>query len=366
MLRGLTASTGAMVAAATTSLPERAAQGRNYDYRYAWIRDQCYAGRAAAVIGDNALLDSAVQFVSERVLTDGPDLRPAYTVTGGPVPDQQDVTLPGYPGAPVRTGNWVNRQFQLDALGEALLLLTAADGRGRLHDDGRRAVTTLVEAIRKRDHDADAGIWEIDDRRWAHSRLMCAAGLRAAADAPSLGSRHRRRMRPGADTPTSSSARWTETACTTPDAGSVHPSTTQSTQPCSCPASEARSSPHDPRNVATIRAVLEELTDDGYVYRFRHDDHRPLHETEGAFTLCGFWMSLALLNLGRREDALRWFERNRAAMGPPGLLAEEYDVVQRQLRGNLPQAFVHAQLIETAHRLGQAGVSSHGFQARAR
>ena len=88
VLRGLTGSTGAMVAAATTSLPERADQGRNYDYRYAWIRDQCYAGQAAAAIGDHTLLDGAVRFVSERVLTDGPDLRPAYTAAGGPVPDQ--------------------------------------------------------------------------------------------------------------------------------------------------------------------------------------------------------------------------------------------------------------------------------------
>ena len=91
-----------------------------------------------------------------------------------------------------------------------------------------------------------------------------------------------------------------------------------------------------------------------------------LHESEGAFVLCGFLMSLAQLNLGRREDAVRWFERNRAAMGPPGLFAEEYDVVQRQLRGNLPQAFVHALLLESADRLGQAGVNSVGFQARAR
>ena len=81
----------------------------------------------------------------------------------------------------MRTGNWVNNQFQLDALGEALLLLAAADGRGRLTDDGRKAVTTLVAAIGKRQDEPDAGIWEIDDRRWAHSRLMCAAGLRAAA-----------------------------------------------------------------------------------------------------------------------------------------------------------------------------------------
>jgi GH15 family glucan-1,4-alpha-glucosidase len=122
----------------------------------------------------------------------------------------------------------------------------------------------------------------------------------------------------------------------------------------------------DPRNLATVSAVLEELSDDGYVYRFRHDRERPLHESEGAFVLCGFLMSLAQLNLDRREDAVRWFERNRAAMGPPGLFAEEYDVVQRQLRGNLPQAFVHALLLESAHRLGQAGVNSVGFQARAR
>ena len=365
VLRGLTSSTGAMVAAATTSLPERAAQGRNYDYRYAWIRDQCYAGRAAAVIGDHTLLDSAVEFVSERVLADGPDLRPAYTVTGGRVPDEHDVTLPGYPGAPVRAGNWVNHQFQLDALGEALLLLSAADGCGRLHDDGRRAVTTLVEAIRKRDQDPDAGIWEIDDRRWAHSRLMCAAGLRAAADAPTLGSHG------------DAAATWrrhAEELITSVDQDCRHTSGRWQRSPLDdsvdaallLPGIRGAVVPNDPRNLATIRAVLEDLTDDGFVYRFRHDDHRPLHESEGAFVLCGFWLSLALLNLGRREDALRWFERNRAAMGPPGLLAEEYDVVQRQLRGNLPQAFVHAQLIETAHRLGEAGVSSHGFQTRAR
>ena len=365
ILRGLTSSTGAMVAAATTSLPERAAQGRNYDYRYAWIRDQCYAGRAAAVIGDHTLLDSAVEFVSERVLADGPDLRPAYTVTGGRVPDEHDVTLPGYPGAPVRAGNWVNHQFQLDALGEALLLLSAADGCGRLHDDGRRAVTTLVEATRKRDQDPDAGIWEIDDRRWAHSRLMCAAGLQAAADAPTLGSHG------------DVAATWrrhAEELITSVDQDCRHTSGRWQRSPLDdsvdaallLPGIRGAVVPNDPRNLATIRAVLEDLTDDGFVYRFRHDDHRPLHESEGAFVLCGFWLSLALLNLGRREDALRWFERNRAAMGPPGLLAEEYDVVQRQLRGNLPQAFVHAQLMETAHRLGQAGVSSQGFQARAR
>jgi hypothetical protein len=83
VLRGLTSSGGGMVAAATMSLPERAEQGRNYDYRYCWIRDQCYAGQAVAAAGAHPLLDDAVRFVSERVLADGPQLKPAYRVTGG-------------------------------------------------------------------------------------------------------------------------------------------------------------------------------------------------------------------------------------------------------------------------------------------
>jgi hypothetical protein len=111
-----------MVAACTTSLPEHTRQGRNYDYRYAWIRDQCYAGQAVAKHGAHPLMDDAVRFVTERLLTDGSQLTPAYTVDGGPVPDQRRLQLAGYPGGSDIVGNWVNQQFQLDAFGEALLL----------------------------------------------------------------------------------------------------------------------------------------------------------------------------------------------------------------------------------------------------
>src|SRR5689334_8093189 len=155
VLRGLTSSTGAMVAAATTALPERAEQGRNYDYRYAWIRDQCFAGQAAAVVGGHDLLDAAVRFVTERVHDDGARLLPAYTVTGERVPDERRLTLPGYPGAPTQVGNHAGEQFQLDAFGESLLLLASADRAGRLDADGWRAVETLVDAIEKRGDEPD-------------------------------------------------------------------------------------------------------------------------------------------------------------------------------------------------------------------
>ena len=98
VLRGLTSSGGGMVAAATMSLPERASQGRNYDYRYVWIRDQCFTGQAIAAAGAHPLLDDAVSFVSARLLDDGPKLTPAYTTGGGRVPDQRSLHLPGYPG----------------------------------------------------------------------------------------------------------------------------------------------------------------------------------------------------------------------------------------------------------------------------
>ncbi|MET7326014.1 glycoside hydrolase family 15 protein, partial [Streptomyces sp. NPDC005549] len=102
---------------------------------------------------------------------------------------------------------------------------------------------------------------------------------------------------------------------------------------------------------AATRAYVESrLAEDGYLYRFEHSGV-PLGEAEGAFLLCGFTMALATHRVGDRVGAFRWFERTRAACGPPGLFAEEYDVRQRQLRGNLPQAFVHAMMLECAVRL---------------
>jgi GH15 family glucan-1,4-alpha-glucosidase len=107
----------------------------------------------------------------------------------------------------------------------------------------------------------------------------------------------------------------------------------------------------DPRTRQTLQAYLAELTEDGYAYRFRHDAG-PLGDAEGAFLLCGFIVALALHQQGDEVGAARWFERTRAACGPPGLFSEEYDVAQRQMRGNLPQAFVHALMLECAVRLG--------------
>jgi GH15 family glucan-1,4-alpha-glucosidase len=354
VLRGLTASTGAMVAAVTTSLPERLEGGRNYDYRYAWIRDQCYAGLAVAAHGPHPLLAGTVRFVTERLLADGPDLMPAYTVAGEPIPGERAPRLPGYPGGTVRTGNRVIGQFQLDGLGEALELLAAAARLDTLAEENWQAAAIAAEAIEKRWTEPDAGIWELENQHWTHSRLACVSGLRslaAAATGPPGGPGHRQ------------AARWSGLADTLLASlgDAVHPSGRWQRSPedprvdaaLLLPVIRGTLPADDPRNRATVRAVQDELTEDGYVYRFRHDA-RPLHKSEGAFLLCGFWLAQVAQACGDTIEAARWFERNRAACGPAGLYTEEYDVHQRQSRGNLPQAFVHAGLLECAVRLSAA------------
>ncbi len=348
VLRGLTSAGGGMVAAATTSLPERAEQGRNYDYRYVWIRDQCFAGEAVAAAGPHPLLDDAVKFVGARLLDDGPNLTPAYTIVGGPVPSQQKLKLPGYPGAEAIVGNHVNAQFQLDAFGESLLLLAAAARHDHLDTDGWRAAEVAADAIAARWTDPEAGIWELDDENWTESRLICVAGLRAISQAAPSGG---------------NSGRWlalSEAILAETAASSTHPTGRWQRAPGDAKVDAALLFPpirgavpaDDPRTLATLAAIDEELGEDGYLYRFRQQPG-PLGDAEGAFLLCGFTMALASHQQGNEVQARRWFERNRAACGPPGLYTEEFDVMQRQLRGNLPQAFVHALMLECTARLAR-------------
>ena len=346
VMRGLTSRSGGMVAAATTSLPERAEAGRNYDYRYVWIRDQCYAGQAVAAAGDHPLLESAVRFVGERLLADGERMTPAYTSLAGRVPDQHSVDLPGYPGGHNRVGNWVNRQFQLDIFGESLLLFSAAAQRDQMTTDSWRAAVIAADAIANRWTEPDAGIWEIDNQRWTHSRLICAAGLRALAEQVP---------------PQGAAANWLALAdkiTAETSSSSLHSSGRWQRSPGDAgldaalllPALRGAIPADDPRTLATLEAYQHELTVNGYAYRFRHDQ-RPLADAEGAFTFCGFLLSLALNQQHHQVEAAAWYERTRSCCGPPQVYSEEYDATEFQMRGNLPQAFVHALHLEATARL---------------
>jgi hypothetical protein len=347
VLNGLTSARGGMVAAATTSLPERADTGRDYDYRYAWVRDQCYAGIAVAAHGPHPLLDRAVRFVADRLLEDGADLRPAYTVDGEPLPPERDLPFAGYPGGGDRIGNHAGRQFQLDVFGEALQLFAAAARHGVLDARAAKAAQVAADAIASRWTQPDAGLWELENRWWTHSRLCCVVGLREA-------SRHLR-------TPTSADwsrladtiLRVTRSRCLHRDGHWQRAADDDGPEAALLlPLARGALPRTDPSLARTRAQVVRQLAVDGHVYRFRHGDER-LGDAEGAFLLCGFTMALAAHAQGRPSEAARWFERTRSACGPAGLFAEEYDVAQRQLRGNLPQGFVHALMLECSARFGR-------------
>ena len=348
-LRGLTDTDGATVAAVTTALPERADAGRNYDYRYGWIRDTCYIGRAgAAVEGGEAMLDDAVRWVCARVLADGVSTSPAYRADGTPVPEPSALGLPGYPGGSDVVGNQVRHQFQLDLFGEVLLLLANAASHDRLDSDGWDAAELAIRAIAERSEEEEHGIWEIGPDHWTHSRLICVAGLRAIAEYAPL-ARH-----------VTTSLSLADHLLSVADRTALHPSGRWQRSPsdprvdASLLLAEIRGAvpSEDPRSVATRHAVIDELCEDDYIYRYA-EPGESLGQNEGAFLICNFWMSLAYLQCGETTKGAQYFERTRASCSSSGLFSEEYDVAQRQLRGNLPQAFVHALLIETAATVGR-------------
>jgi GH15 family glucan-1,4-alpha-glucosidase len=192
----------------------------------------------------------------------------------------------------------------------------------------------------------DAGIWELDNRPWTHSRLTAAAGLRAIAGvAP-------------ASTPIGDWLALADKITAETTASSLHPDGHWQRSPDDerldaallIPGLRGAIPADDPRTTTTLRAYLRELTGDGYAYRFRHSP-RPLYEAEGSFLLCGFLTALALHHHGEPVEARAWYERTHSACGPAQLFSEEYDPHQHQMRGNVPQAFVHALAVEAAAAL---------------
>ena len=344
-LRGLTTPGGGMVAAATLGLPERAEAGKNYDYRYAWIRDQAYAGLACAVDEPYPLLDDAIAFTSARLLEHGDQISPGYCTDGRDIPKESTLGLDGYPGGSDVVGNWVRQQFQLDSIGETLQLLAAGARFDRLNTDQSEAIEVAIKVIEKKWNEPDAGIWELDNAWWTQSRLSAVAGLRTVAHQLTGGQAARAVSL--ADTILAETSR----RCLAGD-GSWMRSPVHSGVDASMVLAPVRGglTPDDPRTLATLARVEADLCEEHHAYRYRADD-RPLGEAEGSFTLCGFMLSLAHLQQGNSVEAFRYFDRQRTVAGPPGLITEEYDVQQRQLRGNMPQAFVHAMLLECSQRL---------------
>jgi alpha,alpha-trehalase len=359
--------TGAICAAPTTSLPETPGGVRNWDYRYAWVRDASFTLQALWVAACPDEADRFFDFIAysaTSLLRQGFDLQIMFGIGG-----ERDLTereLPHLRGwrdsGPVRVGNGAWTQRQLDVYGE---LLDAAcrlpDQLDALDAMTREFLADLADAAAARWREPDHGIWEMrsEPRDFLYSKFMCWVALdRAIKIADKLNARDR------VDA-------WQHTRDEIADAlltqgwSARAGAFTQSFGSHDLDASTLMMpivgfiSARDPRMLATIDATAERLTDErGLVYRYRTNDG--LEGDEGAFLLCTFWLAHALALADEVDRARQTFECAVAHVNDLGLLSEEVDSTTGELLGNFPQAFSHIGLVNAAWAIAEAEARSGG------
>lgn len=350
------APTGAMVAAATTSLPEWIGGVRNWDYRYAWVRDSSFAIRTENLLGYTAEARDFFYFVRDSIdLERGLDVM--YAIDGRRVPAEIELAhLAGHRGSqPVRVGNGAREQLQLDTVGA---LVDAAHLYERFGNSltlaSWRKIRAVIQALRQRVGEPDDGIWEPRSgrRHNVHSKLMSWVALdRGAGLAGAFGEATLR----GELLDEADSLREEILARGLhPDGGhfvAAYDETRVDAALLTLPLYglvDAR----DPRMIETVRQIRHELGRGSFIYRYRYDDGLP--GDEGAFVLCGFWLAEVLAMMGRVDEAQAVFVDHINASNHVGLLAEELDPGTRGQLGNFPQAFSHLGLINAAMRIDLA------------
>jgi GH15 family glucan-1,4-alpha-glucosidase len=359
-LKALTfAPTGGIVAAATTSLPEQPGGIRNWDYRYCWLRDATFSLYALITCGFTEEAAAWRRWLLRTVAGEPSKLQIMYGPAGERrLPELELPWLPGYEGsAPVRIGNAAYTQRQLDVYGEVIDALHLARRAGLEPDaDAWRLQRALLEFLEKAWTEPDEGIWEVrgPKRHFTHSKVMAWVAFDRGIKAIE---------RLGFD---GAGERWRE------HRDRLH------AEVCACGYNPQRNTftqfygtrepdasllmmplvgflpPKDPRIVGTVAAIERELMDEGFVRRYATShggEVDGLPAGEGVFLPCTFWLADNYLLQGRRDEARQLFERLLSVANDVGLLSEEYDPRGKRLLGNLPQAFSHVSLINTARNL---------------
>ncbi len=355
-IKGMTyMPTGATVAALTTSLPETPGGERNWDYRYTWMRDATFTLQALHWLNLDWEADEFMQFVADLEPTEDGSLQIMYGIDG-----RRDLTettrddLTGYAGArPVRIGNGAFDQRQNDVFGAVLDSILLHTRRSeRLPRRLWPIVETQAECATKVWRQPDQGIWEArgEPQHYVSSKLMCWVALDRAAKL--AGIRGDPTLQAG----------WRATAdeisadiLARGASGGVlrqHYATEALDASTLLAAIFGFLPGTDDRLRATVRAIADGLTDNGFVLRYRTDETDDgLSGEEGTFLICSFWLVSALSVVGDHHAARDLMERLLRISSPLGLYAEEYDTASARHLGNFPQAFSHLALIEAAGRI---------------
>ncbi|MDG4824159.1 glycoside hydrolase family 15 protein [Asanoa sp. WMMD1127] len=356
-VKGLTyMPTGATVAALTTSLPETPGGERNWDYRFTWMRDSSFTMQALHYLNLDWEADEFMQFVADIEPNHDGTLQIMYGIDG-----RRDLTektrdeLSGYGGArPVRVGNSAYSQKQNDVFGavlDSVLLHTRRSQRmpKRLWP----IVTSQADAAEKVWRNPDQGIWEArgEPQHYVSSKLMCWLAMDRASRLAEI------RGHPD------SAKRWAQAAKDVHDDILTHGVRDDGVlrQHYDTDALDASTllavlynflPPSDERMRKTVEAIAKDLTEDGFVLRYRTDETDDgLSGKEGSFLICSFWLVSALTATGEVERGIELMERLLKVGSPLGLFAEEFEVKTGRHLGNFPQAFSHLALIQAASRI---------------
>jgi GH15 family glucan-1,4-alpha-glucosidase len=370
-IKGLTyMPTGAAVAALTTSLPETPGGERNWDYRYTWIRDSTFLLRALHYLLLDWEADEFMQFMADLDRNDDGGLQIMYAIDG-----RRDLTealredLAGYDGArPVRIGNGAFDQRQNDVFGAAL---DSVFLHSRRSERIPRRLWPLVQAQAECAtavwREPDQGIWEArgEPRHYVSSKLMCWVALDRAARLATMAGQPALAATWGA-TAAEIKADILEHGVSERGVLRQHYDTDALDASALLAAIFGFLPPDDATLRATVFAIADELTEGGFVLRYRTEETDDgLSGKEGTFLICSFWLVSALALIGETHRARALMTRLAKAASPLGLYAEELDVETGRHLGNFPQAFSHLALVEAAARIIVAeGVSELGAGPR--
>ncbi|MER5377487.1 glycoside hydrolase family 15 protein [Streptomyces sp. NPDC002553] len=357
------APTGAIVAAPTTSLPERVGGERNWDYRYVWVRDAAFCVYAMLRLGFTSEAEAFMGFLSDRGIARGTGptgpLQIMYGIDGRrDLPESELSHLEGHLGsAPVRVGNAATGQLQLDIYGALIDSVYLYDKWGQpISSDHWDEVSAVADWLCDHWDQPDEGVWETRGGRknFVYSRLMCWVALERAirmanrrglpADLPrwqrNRDAIYRQIMREGWSAGRGAFAQ--ELGSNVLDASVLM-----------MPMAKFIA-PTDPKWLSTLDALTSDLVSDSLVYRYDPQASPDgLHGAEGTFSICSFWYVEALTRAGRLEEARLAFEKMLTYANHVGLYAEEIGRTGEQL-GNFPQAFTHLSLISAAVNLDRA------------
>ena len=356
--------TGGVVAAVTTSLPERLGGVRNWDYRFCWIRDATFTLYALLASGYRSEARAWREWLLRAAAGHPSEMQIMYGLAGERRLSEAEIPwLPGYADSrPVRIGNAAHEQLQLDVYGELMDALYACQRFGLESSPFTwNLQKKLLEYLAQIWEQPDHGIWEVrgERRHFTFSKIMAWVafdrGIKMIEQFGHDGPRDRWekvRRRIAAQVLERGFDRERNTFVHYYGSRDLDAALLLIPQLGFLP-------PSDPRVRGTVEAIERELLHDGFVYRYpteRGTDGLPAGE--GAFLPCAFWLANSLCLIGRRDEAIALFERLLAVRNDLGLLSEEYDPRSGRLLGNFPQAFSHTAIINTAAHLAQIETAS--------